>query len=369
MSRNYEELYKKTISFSHKIGKPINYMLSFAHYLKNKKEVDKFVKGVAEEFYSQLPPEKINCIVKDAIHSSFSYSYTQLYLYLDNYFKFDFYRLNKKTRNEYSIEVNESLLLDWGYFNQFDYYRFFEDKFLFSQTFSKYFKRESFVIDQNMEYENFYKKSFKKSLFFKPIDSLCGHGVFKAQLLSDDDVLGAWDKIKKSKQTYVAEEIVENEKSLKEFHPNSVNTLRIVTLVNNDDVEVLGAYQRFGNGGACCDHSNVGAIGALVDIETGVVCTKAVDKHNRPYVYHPFSGKLIPGYSLKNWNKLIEMVKEMAMVVPQVRLVGWDVTINDKEEWVVIEGNHNCGYETIQYFAGGLQSKLDYIRKNERRQK
>ena len=328
--------------------------------LKNRTAIKENISKRIEVVFPEYSAEEKAFILSDCFKSCFVFGATDDYF--DNYFKFGFNRLNSHERLKYSVETGEivnSLIYDWGYFNKPDFYKFFEDKVLFAETFKKYYKRNFIAINYDTRYEDFlafYRK--QKNIFLKPNFGLLGRGCFKANIESDKPE-EVWEKIHKKDVEYLAEDVVCCEESIAEFHRNSVNTIRIISLVTKNGPIIIGAYQRFGNGGACTDHSNVGAISALIDLDTGVVCTRAIDKKNHYHIYHPYSGKLIPGYQIKNWNSCKEMVMNMAMEVPQVRLVGWDVAINQDSEWVVIEGNHNCGYETIQHFSGGLQSLLN----------
>ena len=56
------------------------------------------------------------------------------------------------------------------------------------------------------------------------------------------------------------------------------------------------------------------------------------------------------------------MIKRAALVIPEVRLVGWDVAITSNGVQI-IEGNHNPGIQMLEYVGRGqhLKQILSYL--------
>ncbi len=48
---------------------------------------------------------------------------------------------------------------------------------------------------------------------------------------------------------------------------------------------------------------------------------------------HPVTGEVIVGFQIPFWNQIIELVKELAYVVPQVRYVGWNIAITENDQF------------------------------------
>jgi len=46
-------------------------------------------------------------------------------------------------------------------------------------------------------------------------------------------------------------------------------------------------------------------------------------------------------------DEAVKMIKELALIVPEVRYVGWDIALTDKG-WVLIEGNDKGMFVGIQ---------------------
>lgn len=56
------------------------------------------------------------------------------------------------------------------------------------------------------------------------------------------------------------------------------------------------------------------------------------------------------GRRIPNWNKVIELAKQSAKKLPQVRFIGWDIAVlkNDVE---LVEGNHNPDLELLEFIG------------------
>lgn len=56
------------------------------------------------------------------------------------------------------------------------------------------------------------------------------------------------------------------------------------------------------------------------------------------------------GYKIPNWDKVIEGCKKAHGMLPQCRLIAWDVAVT-KTGIELIEGNHDGGYGTLEFFG------------------
>lgn len=328
------------------------------------------IEKVIENYYGNIDNHTKKHIYKDLKNTCYEYGSIHP-AFLENYFKFSFFSLTKRERMKYSVQTPLSLQYVWGYFNDMESSKLFNDKFEFYNHFKEFFHRDVFLADRTSDYNEFFKFcEVHKEVFIKPRNGMFGVGAKKYDVNTKDEINMLWEEVLSSEEGYIVEELIHAEESLKEYHPNSINALRVVTLVTEDDPEVLCAYVRLGNGGQSVEHIYTGALGASIDLSSGVVCTQGVDAYNRLYTFHPYSHKQIVGYQFKNWDQCIALVKEMALVIPNVRFVGWDVVINDKGEWIVVEGNHNGTFEIAQItLHRGLQETLDEVIDKEEKRK
>ncbi|WP_259015196.1 sugar-transfer associated ATP-grasp domain-containing protein [Emticicia fluvialis] len=157
--------------------------------------------------------------------------------------------------------------------------------------------------------------------------------------------------LKLYKEGYILfESFVDQHPVLKNINPISVNTIRIVTFVNDQAfVEVWVAIIRFGWNTPIDNFSN-GGLSSNINLETGEIdnLAKVRDPFTKErYANHPVTGNAITGVKVPFWKETIEMVKKAALEVPGVRTVGWDIAMTPTGP-TLIEGNDNWGiYEAI----------------------
>lgn len=105
-----------------------------------------------------------------------------------------------------------------------------------------------------------------------------------------------------------------------------------------------------------------GGLLAPVDLKSGRVLQGGVDAFGAAATHHPASGVPIVGHTIPCWRKLVDTAAEMAHVVPEVPLVGWDLTVDGAGRVVAIEGNTIPDLVCAQRWTGGLQDRLDALR-------
>lgn len=155
----------------------------------------------------------------------------------------------------------------------------------------------------------------------------------------------SWEKLKDLcvREKYnLMEEYVYQHTKLQMLSPNTLNTCRIMTHLNeNGIVDILGAVLRMGTQ-KNVDNFSMGGIAAPIDVTTGVVSGDAVsfDIYQPKHTQHPVSLITIKGFEMPFWNECISMVKAAASIFTYNRTVGWDIAVRDNGP-ILIEGNHN----------------------------
>lgn len=142
------------------------------------------------------------------------------------------------------------------------------------------------------------------------------------------------------------------------IYPGSVNTVRILTLVDPETGTpfIAAAMHRFGTSASgTIDNASSGGISAGIDIETGELGELLVpsNRESGRYVWtdaHPDTGTRVVGTEIPEWNRvkerLLDLVSEYGTLWPQV---GWDVVVRDDQGTItVLEGNPAPGIEFIQ---------------------
>ena len=183
----------------------------------------------------------------------------------------------------------------------------------------------------------------------KPQESSSGIGILKLNLVSAASERYKIVKMLKDRP-FVLEECVSNSGETAKFHPESLNTVRVVTVLGKSGkVSILGSFIRFGTGGNYVDNGGKDGILAEIDVDSGMVITNAFDKHRNEFDRHPDSGLLFKGFKIPEFDSIIGVCSAAAKEIPEVPIVGWDVAITKEYGIEIIEGNNRPD-------AYGLQS-------------
>ena len=202
--------------------------------------------------------------------------------------------------------------------------------------FQQYFKRKVWLNGQNISREDILNMQKCGGVIFKPLSSNCGYGVRLEKISSFDDITRIGSQYNGG---YLVEEVVVQHPTIGALHPQSVNTLRINScLLANNRVFVFAPVLRIGRGGNVVDNAGAGGIIAALD-SNGVVIACG-DEHCNTFSKHPDTGVSLIGFKIPQYNLALNIVKEMALMLPSVRLIGWDLAYTDNG-WVLIEANAN----------------------------
>ena len=137
----------------------------------------------------------------------------------------------------------------------------------------------------------------------------------------------------------VVEELIIQAHEIAQFHPESVNTMRIVAYrASAEETLIQWCFLRMGMGGSHTDNMSSGGLSALVDPATGIIYTTGRDWLGKTHLFHPDTGVQLVGFQIPEWDVLMGLVKEISNVIPEVKLVGWDFAYSEKG-WTFVEGN------------------------------
>ena len=274
--------------------------------------------------------------------------------YMD-YFEFEFYLLNDEERSTYLTgRINNEIIKKY---NNKEYWHLFSDKTEFNKLFKEYLGREYLDLRTSTfkEFKEFI--SNKDKIIAKPIDACGGKGIDvieidKTKLKNEYNVLKIYNKIMKNEQFLVEEYIIQNSK-LNELYNGSVNSLRILTFLDdNGEVHIMNSILKIGNSGNV-DNFSSGGMYTFVNDE-GVVYVPAIDEKGNIYSKHPVSKENILGFHIPNYKYVLPFVTHLAKIVPEVRYIGWDIVITEKSI-LVIEGNEYPGIFQVKPSISGIK--------------
>jgi len=262
-----------------------------------------------------------------------------------DYDLFEMYNLTDEQRDTYITRGRNNDLIKK--YNNPEYNHIFRNKVEFNATFKEFVKRD-FIEVNTSSMDAVIKFMNKHKVFMaKPIAGTCGKGIEKIDIKNYKSVNEIYEYLTQNGMNYELEELLIQSDEVNEIYNGSINTVRIVTILNDDNVpHVICAYFRIGNG-KYVDNFNSGGMVAPVNEETGVVLDKAIDKNKNLYEFHPATKALIKGFKFPDWDKALKLVKDASYKVPEMRYIGWDVCFS-KNGPVLVEGNEYPGHDIYQ---------------------
>jgi len=232
------------------------------------------------------------------------------------------------------------------------------DKGRTNNYFSEYLGRP-WCVNNNVSFEEF-KEIFSdiERIIYKPVDGNRGKGI-KAFYISDDSIKDVYEELTGYPEG-VVEAFVIQHPELSRLSPDSINTIRIVSLSSNkksvadngDNLDIAYAALRIGRNNSVVDNFHSGGMVAAIDMETGKLVTDAADMKGNVFAKHPDTGTQIKGFEIPYFNEAIDMVKEAIRKNKIEGYLGWDVAISETGP-VLIEVNARPGVVllTMPYVA------------------
>lgn len=166
------------------------------------------------------------------------------------------------------------------------------------------------------------------------------------------------------------EEVVKQSDFFAQFNPDSVNTLRFVTLNINENCTLLSTFLRMGAKGSYVDNLS-GGHGVLVGINSnGVLNDFGVDKNFEKRFESP-TGVKFSGMTVPNFDQIKQQIINFHKKIPFANLIGWDITIDTNGNPIVIEVNLDSAViEAHQVFNGPIfgdrhTEVIEYIEKRK----
>lgn len=301
------------------------------------REIKRFVGNASKKEYNLLAIDMV-------------YSLHRFGASFEEYFLFGFRNLSAYGRNQFITDK-----LRYAYYevlNDSENMHIFWEKDKTYEKYRHFYSRDLLKVTEN-NYDAFCRFVTQHSRFVvKPVNGSCGYGV---ELFDREDWQGNLELFETllDRNGVVLEGLIQGHGEMKRLHPDSVNTIRVMTVKTKKVNEVFFAVLRVGRNNAFVDNATAGGIFACIDLETGVVKTPGYDLDMKKYMVHPDSGLLLVGFRIPMWESLLSRVNEMADVLPTQRCIGWDMALSEAG-WVMVEANPGgmISYEQVAFNRG-----------------
>lgn len=201
--------------------------------------------------------------------------------------------------------------------------------------------------------------------FCKEVNGQAGYGAFalsvdrgklyvNGELRDLDSVVGMFGN-----GIFVVQKKLKNNPEIEKIYSKSLNTLRLVTFLNEDgSVEFINAIMRFGAGGSIVDNACRGGVfvgvdknGYLQDLgyrEPGFNLSLVIDG------VHPDTGVSFVGMRLPFWDDVIDAVSRFHKFFFGIPSLGWDIAFTP-DGFVFTEAGEDWEINMSQATVGGLR--------------
>jgi hypothetical protein len=261
------------------------------------------------------------------------------------YFQYDFPHKSRFQRHEFVTYYHLRRIM--SQVNQAESRWLLDDKAEFCRRFGDCLGRE-WLDMVTASSDDFIEFGRRHPVFFHKLsDSMFGKGVRREHMPDDRDaIINLRARLRECPS--ILEEPIAQHQALAAFNATSVNTIRVVTLVDSHGVpHVVSCVLRLGRNGRSVDNFHFGGIAASIDIHSGCVASSGIDADWNRYTRHPDSDLKIIGFTVPMWDDVLSLARTAAVRIPDIRLAGWDIAITETGA-VIVEGNYGPDPDVTQ---------------------
>ncbi len=177
------------------------------------------------------------------------------------------------------------------------------------------------------------KESDVEYIYKPAVESGGGRNISFVNRNNIDKIINYMD----NEKDFVIQKIINQHKVLQEYNKSSVNTFRVLSFLYKGNVNILYMVLRIGKEGMRIDNASAGGIQVLLK-KDGSFSDYIIDIDNKKItdekIIQKFKNLKMPFYE-----KICEEVKRLHPFISVCGLIGWDITIDEKGNPLVIEIN------------------------------
>ncbi|HHU64005.1 MAG TPA: hexapeptide transferase [Clostridiales bacterium] len=136
---------------------------------------------------------------------------------------------------------------------------------------------------------------------------------------------------------YIVQEVVSQHEVLASIHPQSLNTIRVISFLFRGKVHISSSILRMGVGGSRLDNVSAGGLACPI-LPDGRLKERAMNIRSQWMTRHP-DGAVFADIKIPSYDKVLAAVDRAHRAVPHFRIVGWDFCIDEHGDPVFIEYN------------------------------
>ena len=150
----------------------------------------------------------------------------------------------------------------------------------------------------------------------------------------------------------IVQEVIKQHDAINKLYDQSINSLRIMSIMLDGKVHIVSAVLRMGRDGAKVDNTSHGGLAIGITPE-GKLRETAFDKTGKKYLKHP-QGAVFKDYPLVGYDRCEALIRSLAgRLVSTTSLVSWDLAIAPDGEPMIVEVNLTFGGVNIHQMCNG----------------
>lgn len=204
-------------------------------------------------------------------------------------------------------------------------------------------------------------------LFVKPFDGECGAGIFHLEVAGKEFKVNGettdienLTKILESNRYLLQQKVTQNE-VMASLHPQSLNTIRLVTVRHRrtGKIDVFPSILRIGAGKSIVDNTSAGGLAVGIDLSTGKLKEYGLFKpaYGTKTRIHPDSKIQLSDVTIPYFEECKKQAIRLHSMIPQLHSIGWDIAIGPNGP-IFVEGNDNWEITGPQNCNGGIKKLL-----------
>ncbi len=169
---------------------------------------------------------------------------------------------------------------------------------------------------------------------------------------------------------FIIQELLHNSEDIAKLNKTSLNTFRVITYILDGNIYHMPLALKIGRNGHFLDNAHQGGMFIGLNDE-GYLDKQAATEFGEKFLEHPDSKVKFENYHIEGVDKIIEVAHKLQGMIPHVGCINWDLTINDKNEIILIEANIRGGGIWIvemtgkAAFGNNTERVLELIKENK----
>lgn len=208
------------------------------------------------------------------------------------------------------------------------------------------------------------ESNIEVDVFCKKLSGVGGDGVFPLRVsggrifVRDREVeLGELEE--RLDGAHLLQQRIEQHPTMSMLHPASINSIRLVTFNDDDNVRPFWAALKVGTGGRPVDNVASGGLAVRVDLTNGRLegAGMFLPGHGTTVDRHPDTGVRFDGFEIPYFHEAVRCATDLHRYLYGIHSIGWDIAIGPSGP-ILIEGNDDWAGHFAMAFVPSFRSKF-----------